>query len=95
MLGKTHEVTAPTGLLKVMESAVAAPGITCATQPGRHSRVLLRANVRPQQCCAPEGTTAQDAQMQQPACARLKARADPPICCVYVLCAAVRAGAKL
>jgi hypothetical protein len=24
MLGKTHEVTAPTGLLKVMESAVAA-----------------------------------------------------------------------
>jgi hypothetical protein len=24
MLGKTHEVTAPTGLLKVMESAVAS-----------------------------------------------------------------------
>jgi len=47
MLGKTHEVMAPTGLLKVMESAVAVSGIACATQPTRHSRVLLRANIRP------------------------------------------------
>jgi hypothetical protein len=49
MLGKTHEVTAPTRLLKVMESAVVKPGITCVTQPARHSRVLLCANARPQQ----------------------------------------------
>jgi hypothetical protein len=33
MLGKTHEVTAPTELLKVMESAVAAAGIPKGTQP--------------------------------------------------------------
>jgi hypothetical protein len=33
MLGKTHEVTAPTGLLKVMESAVVDLGIPYGTQP--------------------------------------------------------------
>jgi hypothetical protein len=36
-------------------------------------------NVRPQQRAAPEGTAAQDAQMQQPARARLKAHTDPPV----------------
>ena len=33
MLGRTHEVSAPTELLKVMESAVAAAGIPGGTRP--------------------------------------------------------------
>jgi len=41
MLGKTHEVMAPTGLLKVMESAVVEPGIRKGLNQNHHSRVLL------------------------------------------------------
>jgi hypothetical protein len=42
MLGKTHEVTAPTGLLKVMESAVVDTGIPCRTRPDHQSMACLR-----------------------------------------------------
>jgi hypothetical protein len=41
MLGKTHEVTAPTGLLKVMESAVAPQESLRGTRPDHISTACL------------------------------------------------------
>jgi hypothetical protein len=75
MLGKTHEVTAPTGLLKVMESAVAGQeSVRDSTSQSLYD--VSAWTVHPWE--GPSKAEPQGAPLQRPAGARLKAPAGPP-----------------
>jgi len=80
MLGKTHKVMAPTGLLKVMESAVVEPGIRKGLNQNHHSMACLR-GLYTHEVGRPGKLDSQGAPLQRPAGARLKAPAGPPCAC--------------